>query len=69
MASLLIRNLDDRTRGHSMEEEARAILQREFEGGKPKNLVVLAREIFGPAGVDLEAHPRVEVREPPDFGK
>lgn len=53
-----------------MEEEARAILQREFGPRKPESLVAVAREIFGPSGgADLEPHPRVQIREPPDFTK
>jgi antitoxin FitA len=78
MASLLIRNLDDRTksrlrkraaeRGHSMEEEARAILRGELSRpAAPKSLTALAREIFGDKGVDLEIPPRVPIRSPPDF--
>jgi antitoxin FitA len=63
-------------KGRSMEAEARDILNRELKtsvGGKPEkkeNLAEIAREIFGPeGGVDLEPHPRVEVREPPDFSE
>jgi plasmid stability protein len=83
MGSLLIRNLDDRLKarlrvraaeqGRSMEEEARRILRREL--GEPevsddgKSLAEIARELFGPRGADLEPHPRVPVREPPDFSK
>ena len=84
MGSLLIRNLDDRLKarlrvraaaqGRSMEEEARQILRREL--GEPderdhgKSLGQIARELFGPErGVDLEPHPPVHVREPPDFSK
>jgi antitoxin FitA len=61
-------------RGRSMEAEAREILDRELrrpgkaEPDKKKNLADIAREIFGPErGVDLEPHPRIEIREPPDF--
>jgi plasmid stability protein len=64
-------------KGRSMEAEARDILSRELseqrkryprEPQPQKNLAEIAREIFGPlGGVDLEPHPRVAVREPPDF--
>ncbi|MYH32368.1 MAG: plasmid stabilization protein [Gammaproteobacteria bacterium] len=79
MASITIRNLDDRVKtqlrvraagnGRSMEEEARVIL-REAVGRKPssKNLASIARSHFGPAnGVDLELPPRGPMREPPSF--
>jgi plasmid stability protein len=63
-------------KGRSMEAEARDILSRELSERYPrepkpqKNLAEIAREIFGPlGGVDLEPHPRVAVREPPDFGE
>ncbi|MCY3814801.1 MAG: plasmid stabilization protein [Gammaproteobacteria bacterium] len=79
MASITIRNLDDRVKtqlrvraagnGRSMEEEARVIL-REAVGRKPssKNLASIARSYFGPDnGVDLEVPPRGPMREPPSF--
>lgn len=80
MGSILIRNLDDRLKaslrvraaekGHSMEEEARAILRQELEGPKPPvNLAALAREIFGDQGVEFEVPPRLWAREPPDFSE
>lgn len=81
MGSLLIRKFDDELklrlrvraaeRGHSMEEEARTILRRELqEPSEPIGLGTLARILFGAGrGVDLEPHPPVPVRDPPDFGK
>ena len=84
MGSLLIRNLDDRLKarlriraaaqGRSMEEEARQILSRELgepdERDRGKSLADIARELFGPEhGIDLEPHPPVPAREPPDFSK
>ncbi len=84
MGSLLIRNLDDHLKirlrvraaehGRSMEEEARNILGRELRepqgADDGKSLADIARELFGPErGVDLEPHPPVPVRDPPDFSK
>lgn len=81
MASLLIRNLDDglksrlRVRaaehGRSMEEEARTILRSALSGsgdGRPVSLAQLARDIFGPEGVEIDVPPREPSPEPPDFG-
>ena len=56
----------------AMEEEARTILQQGLVNtnsrDEGKSLVDIAREIFGSRrGVDLEPHPPVPVRPPPDF--
>jgi plasmid stability protein len=78
MASLIVRNIDESVksrlriraaeRGHSMEEEARHILKDALDHDRPRNLADLALEIFGPkGGVELEPHPPVTPREPPDF--
>jgi plasmid stability protein len=78
MATMTIRNLEDglksrlRVRaaehGRSMEEEVRCILRDALDGHRPGTLADIALEIFGPAhGVDLEPHPPVEPREPPNF--
>jgi antitoxin FitA len=78
MTSLTIRNLDDslKTRlraraahhGRSMEEEARQILREALgEPSTAANLADLAESLFGAHGVDLDAHPPVPAREPPDF--
>ncbi|MDE0673105.1 MAG: plasmid stabilization protein [Caldilineaceae bacterium SB0666_bin_21] len=79
MASITIRNLDDKVKarlrvraagnGRSMEEEARLIL-REAVGRKPgsRNLVSIIRSHFGPSnGVDLELQSREPGRELPSF--
>ena len=79
MASITIRSLEDglKTRlriraaehGRSMEEEARCILRDALDQERPRTLADLAPEIFGPEhGVDLEFHPPVRPREPPQFG-
>jgi plasmid stability protein len=82
MATLTIRNLDPATKerlrvraakhGHSMEAEARRILQSAVEGPAPSRELNLAEAIrrrfaqFG--GVDeLEGHPQASVGEPPRF--
>lgn len=79
MATLTIRNLDDRLKtrlriraaehGKSMEEEARSILRAGLgEPGKPENLVDIFLRHFGPEnGVELEIPPRGPMREPPTF--
>ena len=76
MASLTIHNLDDdlmrrlRVRaaehGHSMEEEARAILRTALnEHEIPDNLSRAIRARFAPlGGVELEIPPRDPMREP-----
>lgn len=81
MASLTIRNLDkslkERLRvraarhGHSMEEEARVILEASLaRKKKPRSMADAFEEWFGPEhGVELELPERQPIREPPDFGK
>ncbi len=77
-ASITIRRLDDRLKmrlrlraaehGRSMEEEARTILREALERERPRSLAELARQFFGPRhGVELEPHPPVRPREPPEF--
>jgi plasmid stability protein len=80
-ASITIRNLDpalkERLRvraaqhGHSMEAEARVILQTALtpQGVPPmRHLYDRVRARFAPlGGVDLELPPREPVREPPRF--
>lgn len=80
MASITIRNLDERTkarlrvraahRRRSMEEEARNILRSalaEGEGAAPtRDLGVAIGERFGPlGGVELELPKRESIRTPP----
>jgi antitoxin FitA len=79
MASLTIRNLEDAVKarlrvqaarhGRSMEEEARQIL-RQAVGAAPAStsLADLADALFGDQGAELEPHPAVRTRQPPDFG-
>jgi plasmid stability protein len=78
MASITIRNLEEGLKnrlkiraaehGRSMAEEARCILRDALDRQSPRNLADLALELFGPEhGVDLEPHPPVEPREPPEF--
>jgi plasmid stability protein len=78
MASLTIRNLDDfvkkrlrvraAERGRSMEEEARHILRDVLDQERPRSLADLALDMFGAAhGVELDPHPPVRGRPPPDF--
>src|SRR5439155_14580021 len=82
MASITIRNLDERTkarlrvraahRRRSMEEEARQILREALaEDVKPAgNLVERIRRRLAPfGGLDLDLPPREPIREPPGFGK
>ena len=79
MASLVIRKLDDglkerlRVRaarhGRSMEEEVRVLLRNALEEpGVHRNLADLATSLFGKEGVELEPHPEVPIRPPPDLG-
>jgi len=79
MASITVRNIEDSLKvrlrvraasnGRSMEEEARHILRDALAEEQPGNLADLASEIFGPEhGFELERHPRVRPRRPPDFG-
>ncbi len=79
MASLTIRNLEETVKarlrvqaarhGRSMEEEARHIL-RAAVGSEPAQLSLadLADTLFGRHGVELEPHPGVDARKPPDVG-
>ena len=81
MASITIRNLDDKVKarlrvraarhGRSMEEEVRNILTETLatEQAQPDNLVGAIQELFEPlGGVDLPEVPREPIREPEDFG-
>ena len=78
MASLLIRNLDERTKaklrvraahnGRSMEDEARNLLRSalEVEVEKAPDLAAAIRRRFEKlGGVELEIAPREPIREPP----
>jgi len=80
MASITIRNLEDRVKTRlrvraaehhrSMEEEVRVILRAAVNGGRaaPRDLAKFTRECFAPlGGVELELPPRGPMREPPDF--
>ncbi len=82
MASITIRNLDDRVKaklrvraarhGRSMEEEARDILAAAVSSDRvpPRNLYEAIRRRFAPlGGVELEIPPRGPAREPPDFSE
>jgi plasmid stability protein len=82
MASITIRNLDDRTkerlrvraarRRRSMEEEARHILRAALaQGDAPaRDLAAAVRRRFqAVGGVDLAVPAREPVRPPPDPGK
>ena len=78
MASITIRNLDERIKqklriqaarhGRSMEEEVREILRTTLTEAEapPLNLVLAMRRRFADlGGVELEIPPREPVREPP----
>ena len=78
MASLTIRNLEDdlkerlRVRaaqhGHSMEEEARAILRTAVGAATGPELWKLSRQLFsGSKGVELDLSLRARDRKPPRF--
>jgi plasmid stability protein len=80
MASITIRNLDDRLKnqlkhrarqhGCSMEEEARRILRESLARQNVENAADVALELFGPKhGFDLDLPPRAALRPPPDFSK
>ncbi len=82
MASITIRNLDERTkerlrvraarRKRSMEDEARNILRAAVAEGEaaPRNLAEAIRRRFQPlGGVKLPLPAREPVREPPKPGK
>lgn len=77
MVSITIRQLPETTKrmlkiraaqhGHSMEQEAREILQAELAKTPeaPKDIVRAIREIFEPlGGVELEIPPRGPIRDP-----
>ena len=80
MASITIRNLDDRLKtrlrvraaqhGRSMEDEARDVLRIALaeEAQTPRNLAEAIRKRFAPlGGVDVTPLPREPMREPPRF--
>ena len=80
MASIMIRNLDDRLKsklrvraaqhGRSMEEEARHILRTALteKARQPIDLYEAIRRRVEPfGGVDLDIPPRQTLREPPHF--
>ena len=80
MATMTIRNLGDDLKqrlriqaaehGHSMEEEARAILRAALtEQAAPANLAQAIRARFEPlGGVELDIPPRDPMRDPPRLG-
>ena len=80
MATMTIRNLGDDLKqrlriqaaehGHSMEEEARAILRAALtEQAAPANLAQAIRARFEPlGGVELDIPPRDPMRDPPQLG-
>ncbi|MYK40661.1 MAG: plasmid stabilization protein [Gemmatimonadetes bacterium] len=80
MVNMTIRNLDDAIKqrlriqaaehGHSMEEEARAILRAALaEPAPPANLARAIRACFAPlGGVELDLPPRQPMRDPSQFG-
>ena len=78
MASILIRNLDERTKarlrlraarnGRSMEDEARTLLREALtaDARAGPDLVAAIRKRFEKVGgVDLDIAPREPIREPP----
>lgn len=79
MASITIRNLNEDTKrrlriraqrsGHSMEEEARTILNNAVQPGrKGKGLGTAIHEMFrSVGGSELMPYPRDRQRPPPDF--
>jgi len=82
MATLTIRQLDDRTKarlrvraahhGRSMEEEAREILRSALTNVGPEkdNLVdSIRKRVAQFGGVELEIPKRDAIREPPDFSQ
>jgi plasmid stability protein len=82
MASITIRNLDDRLKGklrvraaqhgRSMEDEVRHILRTALAEAprQPANLADAIRRRFAPlGGVELHIPPRGKLREPPRFDK
>lgn len=82
MASITIRNLDDKLKqrlrlraaqhGRSMEDEARDILRTTLaeERAAPQDLGLAIRRRFARfGGVDLTTVPRERMREPPNFDR
>lgn len=82
MASITIRNLDDKLKqrlrlraaqhGRSMEDEARDILRTTLaeERAAPQDLGLAIRRRFARfGGVDLPTVPRERMREPPNFDR
>ena len=82
MATLTIRQLDERTKtrlrvraarhGRSMEEEAREILRLAVNAPPEAkgNLGEMIRSVFAPlGGVELKLPPREPIREAPNFGE
>jgi plasmid stability protein len=82
MASITIRNLEDKLKQHlrvraaqhgrSMEEEARSILRVALaeERAAPQDLGLAIRRRFAPlGGVELPTAPREPLREPPSFDR
>ncbi|MFC7395706.1 plasmid stabilization protein [Chelatococcus sp. GCM10030263] len=82
MASMTIRNIDDRLKarlrlraaahGRSMEDEARYILRAALsaEAPGPRNLAEVIRARLAPTGgVVLDIPPREPIRDPVDFGR
>jgi plasmid stability protein len=80
MASITIRNLNDRLEQHlrmpaarhgrSMEDEARDILRIALaeEQAAPQDLGMAIRRRFAPfGGIELPTAPRDPMREPPEF--
>ena len=79
MASITIRNLAPAVkerlrvraaqRGHSMEAEARAILQSALDSREQReSLVGIMRDLLGPKhGLELQLPPREQGRDPPSF--
>ncbi|OHV12793.1 FitA-like ribbon-helix-helix domain-containing protein [Kushneria phosphatilytica] len=79
MASITIRNLDDKLKaqlrmeaarhGHSMEEEVRIILRSALNQPQAKGLGSRIRERFADAGgIELEVSPRSDKPRDPGFG-
>lgn len=78
MASITIRNLDERTKarlrlraarhGRSMEEEVRSLLRSALgqDAARERHLGDIIRARFQRlGGIELELHPREGIREPP----
>jgi plasmid stability protein len=80
MGAILIRQLDDETktrlrvraarRGHSMEREAREILQHTLRSEDPASMHwvdAIRRRVERFGGIDLPVVPRGPIPEPPKF--